>query len=139
MAHEEEVLTANRAFYAAFAADDAEAMDALWARQVPVACIHPGWDPLRGRKEVMASWRAIFERGSPPIAYGDATVYVAGDVALVVCYELLPGARLAATNVFVNEQGKWRIAHHHAAAVAMESEEADGSTEGWSPGEGKPN
>ena len=38
------LLAANEAFYRAFASRDAEAMAGLWARTVPVACIHPGWD-----------------------------------------------------------------------------------------------
>ena len=36
-------------------------------------------------------------------------------VAYVVCYEDVEGAFLIATNVFVHEDGTWRMAHHHAA------------------------
>ena len=39
---EHAVLAANAAFYRAFAERDVDAMDALWARSIPVACIHPG-------------------------------------------------------------------------------------------------
>ena len=48
MSDEEAVLAANEAFYRAFAARDFAAMDALWAAEAPVACIHPGWDALVG-------------------------------------------------------------------------------------------
>ena len=56
---EEEVLRANESFYAAFASRDLGAMDSLWARESPVACLHPGWNLLSGRDEVMRSWRGI--------------------------------------------------------------------------------
>ena len=46
-----------------------------------------------------------------------------GDVAYVVCNELLPGAELCATNVFVREAGLWKLIHHHAGPVASRMEE----------------
>ena len=49
MSDEEAVLAANEEFYRAFAARDLAAMDALWAQETPVACVHPGWDALVGR------------------------------------------------------------------------------------------
>jgi hypothetical protein len=51
------VLAANLEFYRAFTTRDAEAMDALWARRAPVACVHPGWPPLTDRDAVVESWR----------------------------------------------------------------------------------
>ena len=51
---------ANEAFYVAFSTRDLEAMDALWARQAPVTCIHPGWNALTGRDAVMESWHERF-------------------------------------------------------------------------------
>jgi len=33
-----------------------------------------------------------------------------------VCYEVLEGGFLAATNVFVREDGAWRMVHHQAGA-----------------------
>src|SRR5687767_7070507 len=106
---EADVLAANAAFYEAFARRDAAAMEALWSRAREVACIHPGWEALRGREQVMASWRAILS-GSPPYIRCDAaTAHVFGDAAFVICAELLPGARLVATNYFVREDGAWRL------------------------------
>ena len=49
---------------------------------------------------------------------GEATAFVHGDMAFVVCEERLPGGVLVATNVFVREDGDWKICHHHAAPVA---------------------
>lgn len=122
-----DVLEANSAFYAAFAARDLAAMEGLWAREAPVACVHPGWDALRGREEVMASWRAILAGDPPRITCTAASAHVAGEVAFVVCHERIRGGpRLVATNVFVREGGGWRLCHHQAGPLNEE------------PGEGPP-
>jgi limonene-1,2-epoxide hydrolase len=113
---EQAVLDANAAFYAAFAAADAEAMDALWARSTEPTCVHPGWDALRGRERVMASWRAIFQSGAPPIACAGPTVHALGtDAALVLCTEVIAGGTLVAANVFVREPDGFRLVHHQAS------------------------
>jgi ketosteroid isomerase-like protein len=119
-----EVLEANTAFYAAFAAGDAAAMETLWAREAPVTCVHPGWDALRGREEVMASWRAVLGGQPPPVTCTGASAHVLGETAFVICQERLPGARLVATNVFVREAGAWRLVHHQAGALARAPREA---------------
>jgi len=118
------VLDANSAFYRAFARRDLPAMEALWAEGAAVACIHPGWDALRGREAVMESWRSLLEGEAPDIDCAAASAHVAGDVAWVLCRERIPGAPpVAATNVFVREGGAWRICHHHAGLVAQANEE----------------
>lgn len=125
----ERVLAANQAFYAAFAARDAEAMEALWARRAPVACIHPGWQPLHGRDAVLASWRDIMgSPTSPPIRCGEAVAHVLGATAVVICSERFPGAELVATNVFVAEDGAWKLVHHQAGGVARPSDDDEGET-----------
>ncbi len=116
---EAEVLSRNRAFYAAFRQRDLPRMDDLWAREARVACIHPGWQPIRGRAQVMASWRAILgQTNSPQIDCHGATVSVFGETALVLCEEMLDDGRLVATNVWVREEGEWRICHHQAGPLA---------------------
>jgi ketosteroid isomerase-like protein len=123
---EGEVVRANDAFYDAFAARDLEAMDAIWAREHPVACLHPGWDALRGREEVMASWRSIMENAaSPRISFVRAEAYVLGTAAFVIGYERIEGATLVATNVFVKEDGRWKLAHHHASPVRADVDSDD--------------
>ncbi len=118
-ATELDVLEANAAFYRAFAAADGDAMEALWAERHPVACVHPGWDVLDGREEVVASFRRIFSSGSAPaVACSLAGAHVLGDAAFVTCHEVLPGGRLAATNVFVREDGRWKVVHHQATPIA---------------------
>jgi ketosteroid isomerase-like protein len=121
-----DVLAANAAFYRAFAARDADAMDALWARRQDVACVHPGWQALHGRDEVMASWQAILgSPDAPEISCSRERVVVADGMAFVVCVETLQGGRLAATNVFVREGGEWRIVHHHAGPIARTRDTGD--------------
>jgi hypothetical protein len=114
------VLTANDGFYDAFADRDEERMDALWARERQVTCIHPGWSVLVGRAAIMASWRAIFRGGGVRIEASAARAFVGGDTAYVVCHEAAAGEppTLIATNVFVREAGVWRMAHHHAGGLA---------------------
>src|SRR5262245_11478763 len=116
---ESEVLAANDAFYAAFAERDATAMERLWAEDVPLVCIHPGWDVLVGREESMESWRAILGgRGAPPIRHSRAEAYVHGDTAFVVCVEDVGDSELIATNSFIRQQGAWKLVHHQAGPLA---------------------
>ena len=125
MTDSDAVLAANLEFYRAFTARDLAAMEALWARRSPVACIHPGWPALTGRDPVMQSWRNIMSNpGSPRIACDAEEVLVYGDVALVVCEEELDGGILVASNLFVREEGAWRIAHHQAGQLVARQRQA---------------
>jgi ketosteroid isomerase-like protein len=114
------VLFANEAFYRAFADRDFAAMDRLWARQGPVACIHPGWAPLVGRSKVMASWRGILSNPqSPAISCQQAEVFMQGSNAFVVCYEEFDGNYLIATNLFLREADGWKLVHHQSGPVPV--------------------
>lgn len=125
------VLAANAAFYRAFTERDVAAMDALWARDTPVACVHPGWHVLNGREAVMASWRGILNGVPPAIRCTEAIACIAGSAAFVVCTESIDAAELVATNVFVQEHGNWKLAHHHAGPVASDDEDEDGPRSGF--------
>ena len=115
---ESAVLAANQAFYDAFARGDLAGIEALWAHRAPVACIHPGWDALHGRDEVIASWRAILGGGGgPPVRCTRPSASVIGDSAYVVCGEAIDGAELVATNFFVREDGAWKLVHHQAGPI----------------------
>jgi ketosteroid isomerase-like protein len=109
------VLFVNQAFYAAFRDRDLETMEALWAHEAPVACVHPGWQALAGREAVMESWDDILTNPSAPeIHCHDAEAFMLGDTALVICYEVIDEAVLVASNLFVREAGSWRLVHHQA-------------------------
>lgn len=127
---EADVIAANAAFYEAFAARDVEAMETLWSSSASVVCVHPGWAPLRGKAQVMESFRGIFANPRGPIVRASrASAHIFGETAFVVCFETVGGARLVATNVFVRERGEWLVVHHHAGPVADEepSEEEEPS------------
>jgi ketosteroid isomerase-like protein len=126
MSERQAILFANTAFYAAFAARDYAAMDAIWAED-DVGCVHPGWPPLKGRKAVMASWRNILGNpASPEVAPRDPVILMHGVTAIVICLEIIgdrSGGRpqaLSATNIFVKEKGGWKIVHHHAGAANVD-------------------
>jgi ketosteroid isomerase-like protein len=118
MTDSDAVLAANLEFYRAFGARDVPAMERLWAREAPVACIHPGWPALAEREAIIESWRGILANPEAPrIACFDERVLIYGDTALVICEEELAGGTLIASNVFVREGGAWRIAHHQAGQL----------------------
>ena len=53
MTDHDAVLAANLEFYRAFTVRDVAAMDTLWARRAPVACLHPGWTALTDREAII--------------------------------------------------------------------------------------
>ena len=110
------VLSANDAFYAAFAGGDVDAMNDIWAVEHPVSCLHPGWPIIIGRQQVLASWRGIL-RSPPPIRQTDAQVLMYDGIALVVCREVIGANVLAASTLYVQESAVWRLAHHQAGAT----------------------
>jgi ketosteroid isomerase-like protein len=116
------VLEANEEFYRAFSHGDFPAMRELWAQNVPVACLHPGARLLSGRQAVLSSFRELL--ASAPawkMVSRDATAHVIGPAAFVTCLEANGDqpAHLAATNVFVLENGRWRMVHHHAGPLSV--------------------
>jgi len=113
------VLFANEAFYQAFSERDIDAMDQVWAEDVPVACLHPGWPLLDGRDQVMQSWVSILANpDSPTIKCHDATAHLLGEAAYVICLEEIQGQFLVTTNIFARQPGPhgkiWRLVHHQS-------------------------
>jgi len=114
--HDEVILEANDAFYAAFRQRDYLAMEALWSRQASVSCYHPGWPGITGREEVLDSWYSILVLGdTPDIKVSDTSIIRNGNTALVFCTEQLGQVSLIATNTFIVEGDNWRLVHHQAA------------------------
>ena len=108
------VLFANEAFYVSFAGGDADTMDELWSSKAPISCIHPGWESLSGREDVVESWRSIIRGGAPAIRCREPEVFLYGNTATVLCYEEVEDGFLIATNVFVREAAAWKMVHHQA-------------------------
>ena len=135
MSDEEAVLAANHEFYRAFAARSLAAMDALWAKETPVACVHPGWDALVGRGAVMESWAAILGGpGAPQIRCEAPHAFILGPSAFVLCREVLEHGQLIATNIFAREQAGWRMVHHQAGPASQRPAPAAGPAEERPPG-----
>ena len=130
-ATEAQILFANEAYYTAFASGDVDAMDAIWAEMTPVTCIHPGGPVLEGRDAVLESWVEILISGQTEgFTCHDAKVHMVsdggGDLAWVTCLEVLGDGALAATNIFVRENGAWKIAHHQACPTSAQPQDAAG-------------
>lgn len=116
------LLAANEAFYRAFVGGHIADMEGLWSGTASVACIHPGWNALRGREAVLASWRSIMGGGQiPRVVCANPSAHVVGEAGFVLCEERVGAAVLIATNIFALEQGVWKMVHHHAAPVAQDA------------------
>ena len=112
------LLAANLEFYRAFTTHDVGAMDRVWAAETPVLCLHPGWELLRGREAVMESWRQILsDPEAPHVVVHEDQAFLFGEVGIVTCEEELDYGSLAATNMFVKEQGRWCLVHHQASPI----------------------
>lgn len=124
MPQQDAVLFANEAFYRAFAERAYDAMKDVWAKRLPLTCIHPGWSLLTGRDEVMQSWRAILGNpDSPSVLCLNPSANVYGDSATVVCHERIGETYLIATNIFIREEGRWLLVHHQAGPVVTPPEQ----------------
>jgi hypothetical protein len=116
------LLAANETFYRAFVGADIAGMETLWSGTASVGCVHPGWNALRGREAVIASWRSILGSGQVPrVVCANPTAHIVGDAGFVLCEERLGAAVLIATNIFALEGGAWKMVHHHSAPVAQEA------------------
>jgi len=115
---ESDLVAVNDAFYQAFNQRDMTSMEGLWASSAPVSCIHPGWNVLQGREAVLDSWRSILNNPNQPrIVTGGGRVAIFDSIAVVICRELVAGSPLVATNVFVLEDGAWKLLHHQSGGV----------------------
>lgn len=131
---------ANARFYAAIEELDLDAMDAVWAHDGWVRCVHPGWELVEGWEEVRASWQRIFSNTRwlrvTPTAVAVASL---GDVGLVACSENITAAEdgeggdvgvavAQATNLFVRTPEGWRLIHHHASPAPVHVTQAFSGT-----------
>ena len=78
----------------------------------------------------MDSWAGILQSAnSPRIECRQAEAYLRGEMAFVVCYEEIGGQYLIATNIFVRENGPWRLVHHQAGPTGGQPSEETVSDE----------
>ncbi len=119
---------ANTAFYRALESGMIERMDEIWAHEDWVRCVHPGWDLLTGWQKVRDSWEMIFQSGQKlRAAPSNVWVQIDGNLAWVTCTENITvfnessfdSALAAATNLFLNHEGRWLIVHHHASPIPI--------------------
>jgi ketosteroid isomerase-like protein len=119
---------ANTAFYRALESSLIERMDEVWAHDLSVRCVHPGWDMLTGWPQVRESWIMIFEGGQKMRASpSDVSVYLSDDFAWVSCTENITifnessfdSAQAVATNLFIRRDGRWLMVHHHASPIPL--------------------
>jgi ketosteroid isomerase-like protein len=116
------LLDANQLFYDAFEARDLDAMSDLWEHSERAVCTHPGWSSLRGWAAIVASFTALFRNNqSLQFLLTEARGEVHGDTGWVTVDENLlgdqGGTTVAALNLFVRDEGRWRLVVHHGSAV----------------------
>jgi ketosteroid isomerase-like protein len=136
-----EIEELNQAFYNAIEAGDLDKMSEIWIDDIPgrvAMCVHPGWQMLSGRSEVLRSW-ALIMANTPYIQFvlTDVQTMVIGDVAILTCAENIltaadtdePGfaaGRVVATNTFLRTGGGWKLWLHHGSPVLQDDEEEEG-------------
>ena len=122
-----EVLAVNELFYDIFRSGDFAAMDALWSRREDVSVYHPEWPGITGREDVMASWYRLMVANAPPAVFVQNPMVIReGRVAVVFCFEDIDHQTMTASNVFVQEDGIWKITSHHARPMPALGQDSQG-------------
>jgi ketosteroid isomerase-like protein len=125
---------ANERFYQALNESNLDRMEEIWSHTMAARCIHPGWDILIGWTAIRESWQSIFSAGGDlSVEAAEVEVNIVGEVAWVQCLEQIrntgdAGDQLSvarATNLFVRDDGGWRMVLHHASPIPSPMEEDD--------------
>jgi hypothetical protein len=76
--------------------------------------------------QVMESWKKVLKNVRPRafnIILEDVRIYATETYGYVTCVEVIDAddskGRIAATNVFEKQEGKWVITHHHGAPTRL--------------------
>jgi len=120
------VRAANQTFYQAHESGNFELMSSIWNHGPDVVCIHPGWPILRGWEAVEDSWRRIFAgpSGNQFIVTNDQLNIAKGFAWITLDENLMSAAgtgTIAATNLFLKIEGRWKVVHHHGSPVATQA------------------
>ncbi len=107
----------NDAFYTAFNKRDIAQMDNLWASENTCTCIHPGWQPLVDRDDILSSWKQIFSNQADNffVRHHLIKTHLSGNIFSVMCFEQLSEIWMVATNNYLFENDVLKIVHHHAS------------------------
>lgn len=112
---------ANENFYSAFRSGNLAAMAAIWGRGDHVQCIHPAAGCIAGRDSVLQSWKLVLSTGRMSIQLEDVRIFANETNGYVTCVEVIEAddsqGRIAATNIFEKQDGKWKIVHHHGSPL----------------------
>jgi len=128
------VLQANTAFYKSFTEKNYDEMKKVWMQCEGVQCIHPSHEPLVGYKDVMESWKGMFDSDVKTFQMNSMVpsnikLSVKGCTALLTCNEEVYASKfvrgvgkrkelikkMMATNIFRKQDDKWFMVHHHAS------------------------
>lgn len=128
------VLQVNSAFYKAFSDKDVAEMERIWLKDRSCICIHPSFKPLSGIRDIMSTWKRMFESSVGSfqrtwIDPCDIQLTVKATTAIVTCEEHVYARRfvrgkrresemvnkLMATNIFRKVGGKWYMTYHHSS------------------------
>lgn len=120
----DDVRAANQAFYDAHEGRDLAAMQAIWEHSDRTVCVHPGWPILRTWPLIEDSWRRILAGpGRNQFILTNEAVAIDGDFAWVTLDENMMDANgtgtVAATNLFSQVAGHWKLIAHHGSPVMM--------------------
>jgi len=115
---------AETAFYSAFEMGDINLMNAVMAEHQGVTCVHPGAEPILGRKAVLESWSGILANSIKLVVYPNiVNASLFGDVAVHLVSERIaqdhhpdsPVSVIIATNIYIRQVNGWRMLEHHAS------------------------
>ena len=72
-------------------------------------------EQIDGRADVMASWFEVMVVSEPPaLVVSDECVIVTGQRAMVLCKERVDNTEVVTSNLFVLEDGSWKMTSHQA-------------------------
>lgn len=123
---EEALRAANTNFYAALESLDLAQMEAVWAHDDDVSCVHAGSELLLGWDEVRERWARIFANAKRVrVALSCVWLRLEGNAGWVVCTERVTTAfsdgfddtRVQATNIFVRHEEGWLLVARHASPL----------------------
>jgi len=112
----EQVSFVNEAFYLAFESKDIAAMENIWADQEDLYCLHPGWHPLTGRKDIIESWTRILTNTAQPQISFDSPQYlrISDNSVAVICFERSPQQNMIATNIYRKSSERFQMIFHQS-------------------------